>query len=261
MAAPLIANGAGKYLQLVLLWVLIGLGTSCQSARLSPQYSQQTPSAIAIDSLIRADTAVEAFIQPYKARLDMRMDSIIGYAARELQRQEVESALGNFVADLMLESARRVTDRPIDLSVMTIGGLRVPLPAGPIRMGDLFELMPFENMIVVLELSGEQAWQLFEFAAQKKIAAMANTQIKVREGKPVEVLIGGEAFDPQRTYTIATHDYLAGGGDNMAFFKGASRIHNTDILVRSAIVNKIVSLQQAGKQVDAQIEGRVEILD
>ena len=261
MTDPVLVKKAGKHLHLLVICTLMGFIASCGSTRITPQYVDETPSAVVVDSSIPSDSSVEAYIQPYKIKLNRSMDSIIGYAEQELYKQEVESALGNFVADLTLDAARKVTDAPVDMGVLTIGGLRVPLPAGPIRLGDLYELMPFENMIVVLSLNGEQTWQLFEFAARKKITAISNSKMLVQDGKPVKVFIGGEPFDPAKTYTIATSDYLAGGGDNMEFLKQAELVNNTDILLRSAIVNKVASLQQAGKKVIAQVEGRVEVIE
>lgn len=250
-----------KHLHILIFWALSGLMVACGSARLAPQHVQDSSTAIAIDSLIASDAAVLAIIEPYKEKLDVRLDSIIGYATHELKKQEVESTLGNFVADLTQEAARQVSSTPVDMGVVTIGGLRMPLPAGPIRMGNLYELMPFENMIVILTLSGEQTQELFEFAAKHNIVAISNSKMLVRDGKPVNIQIDGKPFDPSKSYTVATSDYLAGGGDNMSFFRDAQAVKETDILLRTAIVNKIVTLQQEGKKVEAGLEGRIEIVE
>ncbi|MBW3544044.1 MAG: 5'-nucleotidase C-terminal domain-containing protein [Bacteroidetes bacterium] len=249
------------YLQTLIFWALWSLLTACGSSRLAPQWVQEDTSALPVDSLIQADASVQASIQPYKEKLDVSLDSIIGYSARELQKETVESALGNFVADLTQEAAQDKLDTAVDMGVVTIGGLRMPLPEGAIRLGDVYEVMPFENLVLVLRLTGKEVQELFEFAAERKIVAISNSKMVVRDGKPVSILINGEPLDLTKHYTIATSDYLASGGDNLVVFKNAERLKNTDILLRSAILNKISALHRQGKQVEASIEGRVEVIE
>lgn len=256
------AAGRARYnLQLFYILSLSCLLLSCGSSRLAPQLAEDQATALVVDSLITPDPAAEAFIQPYKAKLNASLDSIVGYAAREMEKKMVESGIGNFVADLTQEAAQEQSQLPVDLGVVTIGGLRVPLAAGPIRLRDIYELMPFENRILILRLTGEQTRALFEFAAEQKIVAISNSRMQVRDGKPVEILINGKPFDPSRSYTVATSDYLAGGGDNMALFRDAERVSNTNLLLRTAIINKIAQLNEEGKKVDAREEGRIVELD
>ncbi|AHM62116.1 5'-nucleotidase [Flammeovirgaceae bacterium 311] len=263
-AAPYFMTGSTsdrklkKYLHLLNFCLTGILLVGCGSTRIAPQYADTTTTSISIDSLITADATVESFIQPYKVKLEADLDSIIGYAARELIKAEVESPLGNFVADIVQEATQEVSELPIDLGVVTIGGLRMPIPQGPIRVRDMYEVMPFENLLVVLKLSGEQTRQLFEFAAARKIVAISNSKMEVREGRPVSILINGEPLDESRSYLVATSDYLAGGGDNMAFFKETEVVSTTDVLLRTAIIDKVKSLQQRGQKVDARLEGRIE---
>ena len=261
MVVPVAKGGTKNHLSLFLFYFLSGLLISCGSTRLSPQLVSDSETALVVDSLLTGDAAMQAFIQPYKATLNTSLDSIVGYAAHPLHKQEVESTLGNFVADLTQEAAQQISDFPVDMGLVTIGGLRMPLPAGPIRIRDLYEVMPFENMIVVLQLSGEQTQKLFEFAARTEIAAISNSKMVVRDGKPVSITINGQAFDPNRSYTVATSDYLAGGGDNMNFLRDAKRALFSDLLLRTAIINKVARLQQEEKQVEAKIEGRIELLE
>lgn len=261
MAVPTGKGYTVKYLHALIFWALWGLLSACGSTRLAPQWVQEDTTALAVDSLVEADAGMQANIKPYKAKLDVSLDSIVGYSARELQKENVESALGNFVADLIQEAAQDSLDTAVDMGVVTIGGLRMPLPQGAIRLGDVYEVMPFENQILVLRLTGAEVQELFEFAAERKIVAISNSKMVVQEGKPVSILIAGEPLDLSKRYTVATSDYLASGGDNMEVFKNAERLKNTEILLRSAILHKISALHQQGKQVEAGIEGRIEVIE
>ncbi len=261
MADPVAKGISQKYLQPIIFWAVCSLLIGCGSTRIAPQLVAADDTALVVDSLVPANASIAASIEPYKEKLNQALDSIVGYSAQELQKQTVESGLGNFVTDIIREAAQDSVDVPVDLGVVTIGGLRMALPAGPIRLGDIYEVMPFENIIMVLRLTGEQTQELFEFAAEQKIVAIANSKMVVQDDKPVSILINGEPFDITKSYTVATSDYLASGGDNMAVFKNAERVKATAILLRSAILNKVTALHRAGRQVEAGIEGRVEIVE
>ncbi|RYY14082.1 MAG: hypothetical protein EOO36_14845, partial [Cytophagaceae bacterium] len=144
-----------------------------------------------------------------------------------------------------------------DLGVMTNGGLRTALPAGNITLGNIFELMPFENELVVLDAPGPVVQQLFAYAARIGMPIAGAVYTVGPDKAPQAISIGGRPFDPVRTYSIAVSDYLAGGGDNLTFLKDA-RLSHTGLLLRTVIVNHIKALTAAGQPVTAQVEGRVK---
>jgi len=198
-----------------------------------------------------------AEITPYRQRVTEQMSAVLGTAPVALTKNAGESPLGNFVADLQRERAAVALHQPIDLAVMTNGGLRTAFPAGPITLGTVFELMPFENKLVVLDAPGPIVQQLFDYAARIKMPISGATYKVESDGKPADVRIGGLPFNPARTYSIAISDYLAGGGDNLIFFKPLTQ-RDTGVLLRQAITDKITALTAQGKPVEAHIEGRVK---
>lgn len=240
------------------LLALVLWGSGCRPAGVI-SVSGHESTAIPVDSMIASDAEVENFIAPYKQNLDATMSQVVGYAASELTKGPVESALGNFVADLIQEKASEYAGYEVDMGAITIGGLRNPLPEGAVRLTHLYELMPFENMVWVLELSGEETRELFEFAAQRKILAVSNSKLVVENDQPASILINGEPFDESRTYTLAISDYLANGGDNMFFLKDATVLEKLEVKLRDIIIEKVAETQAAGEMIDATIEGRVVI--
>ena len=163
------------------------------------------------------------------------------------------------MADLQRERASQAFAKPIPLGVMTNGALRAELPAGPVTLGSVFELMPFENELVVLDAPGAVVQQLFDYAAHAKMAVSGATYTVTFDGQPKDIRIGGQPFDvnQNRTWAIAVSDYLATGGDTMGFFKTLTPRH-TNILLRTAIADHIRALTRAGKPVEAKVEGRVK---
>ncbi|UOQ72104.1 5'-nucleotidase C-terminal domain-containing protein [Hymenobacter cellulosilyticus] len=205
------------------------------------------------------DPKAAATIEPYKQRVTQQMTEVLGVAPVAITKNNGESPLANLVADVQRERATQALGQPIDVGVMTNGGLRAALPAGPVTMGSIFELMPFENELVVLDTPGPVMQEMLNYAARIKMALSNVTYTVGADGKAANVLIGGKPFDPSRTYTIAISDYLAGGGDQMVFFK-AIKPRSTGVLLRTAIVDHIRSLTKQGKPLEAKVEGRVKVM-
>jgi 2',3'-cyclic-nucleotide 2'-phosphodiesterase (5'-nucleotidase family) len=227
-------------------------GTYVPTLRPAPTTSQNVGKAQA------EDPAVAALIAPYQQQVATQMQQVLGTAPAPLSKGAGESPLANFVGDLQRVRASKELGQPIPLGVMTNGGLRAELPAGTITLGSVFELMPFENELVVLDAPGEVVQQLFNYCANRKMAVSGATFTLVN-GKATDIRIGGQPFNPaqDRLWPIAISDYLASGGDNMVFFKSIAPRH-TNVLLRTAIADYIRDLTKAGKPVEAKVEGRVK---
>jgi 2',3'-cyclic-nucleotide 2'-phosphodiesterase (5'-nucleotidase family) len=238
----------------------LALSTGCQrgSYVAKPQLAPVT--AQPVSSSLPDDATAAATIAPYRQRVTEQMATVLGTAPVAVTKSSGESPLANFVADLQRARASRETSHPIDLGVMTNGGLRAPLPAGPITVGSVFELMPFENELVVLDASGAVVQQLFDYASRIKMAISGATYAVAPDGKPTDIRINGQLFNPaqDRVYTIAISDYLAGGGDQLTFLKSI-KPRGTGVLLRTAIIDQIREMNAAGMPIQAKVEGRVRI--
>lgn len=215
---------------------------------------------VPVNKTVAADSTMEARIQPYRQEVTKKMSEVVGVAPVALNKGNYDSPIGNFVVDLQMEQAKPVYGKSIDLSLTTDGGLRVPLPAGNITTGNIFELMPFENELVVLTLKGETVKQLFDYAAKTKTAPIGNATYTVKGGIAADVVIAGEPLALNRTYTLVTSDYLAGGGDNMSMLKENIAYERLGLLLRDAILKQIKEFTAAGKPVTADTTARVNIL-
>ncbi len=240
-------------------FLLLTFTTACQrgplvaAARLAPSTSQPVGSTVA------PDAGAADYIKPYHDKVVSEMQQVIGNAPVALGKNPGENPIVNFVADLQRTAASQYfKGQPIDLGVMTNGGMRNALPAGPITLGNVFELMPFENELLVLDAPGPVVQQLFDYAAPVHMAISGATYSVGPDKKPLAILIGGQPFDPARTYSIAISDYLAGGGDHMEFLK-AAKLRHTGLLLRTVIIDHIKALTAAGQPVTAQVEGRVKV--
>ena len=242
----------------VSLVALLLLG-GCQRVAYAPKAHFAPVTSQPVGKMQAEDPAIAALIAPYHDKVAAQMQEVLGTAPVALVKSSGESPLANFVADLQRERASQVFGQPIPLGVMTNGGLRAGLPAGPITLGAVFELMPFENELVVLDAPGPVVEQLFEYAAHSRMAVSGATYSVTFDGMPKDIRIGDQLFDSDqnRTWPIAVSDYLAAGGDNMVFFKSIEPRHS-NVLLRTAITDHIRGLTKAGRLVTAKVEGRVK---
>ncbi len=203
------------------------------------------------------DEDIADMVEPYKARLDAEMNKVIGKTERELMKAKPESPMGNFVADLIYEKGKDYYDKNIDFAIVNYGGLRIPnLPKGDITKGRIFELMPFDNMLVVVEMDATTLRQLFGVMATNggwPISKGVNYGIK--EGQTVDILIHDSPIEEDKVYKVIMSDYLANGGDKLFFLVDKKR-DNLGVLFRDAMLEYII--EQEGATIDAKVEGRVK---
>src|SRR6266404_4283305 len=142
-----------------------------------------------IDSSIADDPGVDKMLAVYSPRV-RELEVVLGKLTGELKRGGIGSgSLGNFVADGMRIHASLKLGRPIDLAVMNGGGLRrATIGEGQLRARDIFELLPFENALVTLELNGEQLMRLLNVVVSSREAQSgARITYRVKADKSSEL--------------------------------------------------------------------------
>lgn len=246
---------------LILLYAATSLLIGCKTQKIQylPQVSYNTN--IVIDNSITPDSTIIAYYAPYKVKLEKEMNRQIGYSDYYLSkvRSQPEFLVGNFFADALLTIGKQI-DPETQLSLATKDGIRTEVKQGPITVGSMFELMPFENTITVLELKGTDVLELCEFIAKAGGQPIAGFTMQIENDKPVNININGQPLDTNKTYKLVTYDYLANGGD---YIKGItnpiSRI-NTPNTVREELIRYVEELTSKGKHVNTQLDGRITIL-
>ena len=169
------------------------------------------------------DPAMKAVIAPYKASMEKQMNTKVSYTAQELNKSGDNSALGNLLADYTYEAGQRWAAQqklpPVDAAVINSGGIRSIIGKGDILVKNVFEVMPFENELVIVKLSGAEMQGLFDFYRRsQKNNPVSHLNIEIKNGQLARALVNGAPVRTDRDYYIATSDFLALGGDNMDFF-------------------------------------------
>lgn len=234
--------------------------TACKSSLSVKNTNLQN---ISVNSETATSTKIEQLIEPYKLQIDQTMKKVIGQSAKELrcERTDLESPLGNFIVDLMLYQTAKVYNQTIDMCIVNNGGLRVPINAGDITVGNIFELMPFDNEVMMATMTGTELMELFAYEAKYRKTSFSNTELRyTEEGQLVSAKIGGKDVEPTRIYKVLSYDYLLNGGDAMTFFATIKK-EPIGITVRTMIINHIEELQRKGQKADGNIERRVVFRD
>jgi len=200
---------------------------------------------ISIDSTLTAIDSIENYISPYRNRINEVLDSTLAYAPKMLTKVDgiFNTSAGNLMADIVLSEANAIfkarTGNEIDFVLLNHGGIRAIISAGNVSARTAYEVMPFENSIVVVELKGETVLKLVNFLINSKrahpIAGMKITIDRKNQLKSLKIL--NEPFNKKRNYFVATSDYLLTGGDDMVFFQDTLNSTNTDYLIRNAMID------------------------
>lgn len=200
---------------------------------------------ISISDSISTDNEIEAFIKPYRSHIQKDLDSVLAYSADTYTKTDGDfnTAIGNFMADAVFDEANPIfksrTGNNIDMVLLNHGGIRSIISKGNITTRTAFELMPFENTLLVIEMKGTQMDSLVAYLSMaKKAHPISKLKLVIdTDFNVVEATINGKDIQDNETYYVLTNDYLYNGGDNMTFFKPNDSVHNLNYKVRNALID------------------------
>jgi len=193
----------------------------------------QVPSNVAISKEISGDSILQSFIKPYSDSLAKSMNQIIAYSDQNFIIERPCSNLMNWSADALLahETRNVKLSQPV-FCLLNTGGLRSGLNKGAITVGDMFKLMPFDNLVAWVQLPVTALPQIAYYLEQSGGEPIANARLE--NGK---LNING-LNDTHEFVWLITSDYLATGGDKMQFFKLANSIETKSITLRSVFIEE-----------------------
>jgi 5'-nucleotidase len=198
--------------------------------------------------------AVQAAIQPHVDRAAQKRQTPLGVTLPGKLRRafRTESPLGLLLADLLRTGAARATSQPIDVAFQNGGGIRNELPAGPLAYGHLFEVLPFDNRLAVVTMTGAALTDLVRHNLLSSHGVLIPSGVTVEArctgagNKTLTVALAddrGKPIDDKKRYTVAVSDFLASGGDSFGAVvkslpEGSVRFYD-DINLRELAVEEI----------------------
>jgi len=218
-----------------------------------------------VDSSIPDDDAVEKLLAPYSGKV-RALNVVIGRLEQPLKKEPVGAgSLGSFVTDGIRSYAQTKLNKPIALTIMNAGGLRKnEIAAGELRATDIFELLPFENALMAVDVTGADLLRVLP-AVVRDAQSGARLQFKWNDQNRPEFISGKlvdengreQEIDPTKIYTVVTIDYLLKlGSGSYAIFQEAKSTTPLNITLRESIMEYVKSETAAGRTIGRQTDNR-----
>lgn len=228
----------------IIVSVLVLAGCSARYQPQKLQYSQYR-----ITPQQAPDSGLLVMLSPYRDSVNRSMNDVLATLEVALEKKQPEGPLGNLLADALLTMAREKFATRVDAAVINYGGIRITqVAAGPMTRGKVFELMPFDNLLILQKLPGSVLQQFLDLTAARGGWPFAGITYVIRDKKATEVRVGGEPLDPAREYVLANSDYVANGGDNADMLRPIPQITN-GYLMRDAIIDYLIQFTKSGRPV------------
>ena len=213
---------------------------------------------IEVNNNVKSDREIEKFITPYKNKVDSKMDSILAYSPTNYDKKNglLNTAIGNMMADVALKLSNPVykarKNRDIDFVLLNHGGIRASISKGDITTRTAYNVMPFENSIVVCELDGETVEELINYLKlSKKAHPISGINIVLDNSyNLIEAKINDKEISKNKIYSVATTDYLLNGGDKMDFFKKSKENTILDYKLRNILIDYFKQIDTLSFQTD-----------
>ena len=201
---------------------------------------------IEINQQVLSDSSIVKYYQPFKKNLEESlMNTPISYSPETYKKNdgELNSTLSNMFADATYEMSNpvfnKMSGKNIDIVLLNNGGIRSIISKGNISEKTAFELMPFENSIVVLELNGLSIIKMIDYLRKVKLQhPISGLQITLNNDYSVnEVKINGVSIENEKKYYVATTDYLLEGGDKMYFLAETTKTTDINYKMRDILID------------------------
>jgi len=190
------------------------------------------------------------------------MGRVISISEVELIKGKPESGLTNLLADLLLFEGQKEAEsnnlkiKPL-VSFFNYGGIRTSLPNGEITVGKIFELMPFENEMVFIQLTGEQLQQFYDIVAKAGGESLGGVRFIISNGRAKNVVIDDEDLIPEKTYWMVTNDYVANGGDDLQILGQHLEFIGSGKKIRDITISNLEERQKNGEVLVEKLDGRI----
>lgn len=235
-----------KYLcvfRLFVIFLTFSTLTSCSTSnyQLTKIEAKRNP----INSTLPNVSDIETFIKPYRDHINKDLSTVLAYCPETLDKNsgKWQTTIGNLMADICILKGNPILNsrekKQIDMCILNHGGIRAVLPKGDITAREAYQIMPFENSLVVVSLKGETIMELIHYfiKTQKPQPLSGLTFTIDKDNQPKNIAIQGKAIELSKVYNVATNDYLANGGDNMFFFQKGLKTYDLDYKLRNVLID------------------------
>ncbi|MGR3823373.1 MAG: bifunctional metallophosphatase/5'-nucleotidase [Salipiger marinus] len=192
-----------------------------------------------LDASVAEDETVKARITEAAEPLEEIRSTVVAETATEIDGSREtcrigECAMGNLVAGAMLE---RVRDQGIEIALTNGGGLRASIEAGPVTMGEVLTVLPFQNTLSTFQVTGATLVDALESGTSQieegagrfpQVAGLSFTVDPAAEpgSRISDVRVGDTPIEPEKLYGVVSNNYVRNGGDGYAMFRDAQNAYD-----------------------------------
>ncbi len=218
--------------------------------------------------LFEADPEITDLLKPYVQKAQESLSEVVMHTTDEFEfgpklTRHKEMPSGDLLCDAMIAFVKKIGSNA-DFAITNGGGIRYSLPKGDVTKEDILTMLPFENYIYVVTLTGSDVKKLFDFVGSIKQGAGAFAQVSKEcrytitydengNGKISGLTIGGKKIEPDKTYKIVTQNYMAGGGDGYEVLKNSIDTFNTSTTLSDAFIEYAKNLGTVTPKTDGRI--------
>ena len=199
----------------------------------------------------KLDPKLVSYMERHKARLDKKMNEVIGHCDVTMNVEAPQSPLSDLLTELMLrDGPSAMGQEPCDLSIINFGGIRTNLQAGDVTVGDIFKISPFDNYLVVATLKGSELKKaVLRFRLDALMAASAGMEVSYKNNIPNKITIRGQEIRDDELYRMITLNFIAEGGDNILAGVQYESLDYSMLIFRDFLIDEVKKITKSGKSV------------
>lgn len=210
---------------------------------------------IPINSQIKPNTKIESYLQTYVSQIDTLMNKQVGTTTVDLVKPSYGHPLSNLACWLTDVFKERMG---ADIALQNTGGTRANINKGPITYNDIYNVLPFDNTLVLMQVSGMELQEILDDLANRansgrETSAISGVTFLAKNGQATEISLAGKSLDPAKTYTIAANDFMANGGSGYTLLKKA-KVIKYDTVLRDIVVDYLKEHPVIAPQAEERIK-------
>ena len=186
--------------------------------------------------LSATDPALKSVIDKHRAVLGTKLREVLGTLTKPARRErgKFSSSAGNWMADVIRSVGKA------QIGFTNKGGLRADLEAGEVTLADVYKLMPFENVVISMTLTGVDVRSLvLKHLSGRHSLEWSGMRARMGRDRKLQITVAGKPLDDTSTYRVATNSFLAWGGDGFTTFKRGTSRRNSGVLLRDAMADDL----------------------
>lgn len=209
----------------------------------------------------RVDRNFQAQIDYYTNLLEESMNEVLAYCPNTMRKGTPEALLSNFTADAVYDICTEYFGEEPDLAIYNNGGIRAEMPAGDVTRGTVYSIYPFDNTMTLIEIKGSDLLEAFNgIATYGGEPVSSSVKLTIKDKSVYSLEIGGEPVQNDRTYKVATINYLIDATNYLSALRNYTSRRESGVYIYELMSDYVKSLGDQGIQLSSQLDGRVTVI-